>query len=197
MKNLLLLALLTLGVWITPSNASLVNGDFENGNLSGWTTHSCIGNCSSVSWSVGSSHPAAGTYAARTACVGSACLDPVTGDWIGQTPGGVISGTAYLFSILIDPIQASCSSCEIDIYWGGTLQAAYSSLASGYMAFPLTLIGGAGDGLNFLEITGRHDPATVYIDNVSFESAVPEPISIGLVGCGITAGALLRRKRRA
>ncbi len=198
MKTLFLISVLALGVYVAPVRAGIVNGDFENG-LTGWTTNTCTGACFAQGWNVQVAPNLSPTHAAATACVFAVCLSPVTGDWLGQTPTGVVTGQSYVFSIGINPVQAGCAACEIDIYWAGTLQAQYSNLAAGYSIHTLNLVGGDGNGSNFLQITGRHDPATIYIDDVGFGSGAstntPEPVTSLLLGCGLAVCGFYRRKQ--
>lgn len=197
MKTLALFSLLAVAACVAPtaSAASITNGGFETGDLTGWTVNTCSSPaCAVQGWGVSNALPQSGTFAATTLCVDVACLNPITGDTLSQVPTGVVNGTSYAFSIGINPEQAGCSTCQIDIYWGGVLRASYVSLAAGYTNHALSLVGGAGNGSNILLIAGRHDPATMYIDNVSFGDSVPEPATFALAGLAL-AGLVFARRR--
>ena len=68
-------------------------------------------------------HPLLENFAAETACVAANCLNPATGDWIGQTVIGATPGNSQILSYAIDAVQGNCATCEINVSWGGALQA--------------------------------------------------------------------------
>jgi hypothetical protein len=183
----------------------VLNPGFETGDFTSWTEHTCTSiNCGAQGFFVVGTDPHTGSFAAETRCVSASCLDPVVGDWISQ-PLTTTASTAYTFSFWMDPVNSSLDpTVEIDVFWNSNKVGSFVSEPGGYHQF---IIGGlvASGSTSLLELTGRHDPATVYIDDICVSSSsdcgtasvVPEPtalllMSSGLAGIGIFA---LRRRR--
>jgi hypothetical protein len=198
-KSLFLLPAALLFVMLPAYGANLVvNAGFETGDFTGWTTHTCTGDCGAQGWFLGASDPHTGADAAGTACVGVACLDLTTGDWIKQTLTTVPS-TTYNLTFWMDPAGSENDpGVEIDAYWNNDKVGAFVSEPGGYHQYSVSGLVATSTS-TVLEFTGRHDPATVYLDDIDVEASgatgTPEPMSFMLSGLGLALLGLVRARR--
>jgi len=179
----------------------VANSGFETGDFTSWTEHTCTSvNCGAQGWFVTTTDPHTGTHAADTRCVSADCLNPTTGDWISQVLTTTTS-TAYTFSFWMDPVNSGDPTVEIDIFWNGTKVGGFGSEPGGYHRYTIGGLVATGTSTT-LEITGRHDPATVFIDDVCVSSttdcgsATPEPTAMFLMGGGLVGIGLITFRRR-
>jgi MYXO-CTERM domain-containing protein len=181
----------------------VLNPGFETGDFTDWTEHTCTTGCSVQGVSVDPGGAHSGTFAAESACVGVACLNPSTGDWISQILATTAS-TAYTFSFWMSPgTDAGNATVEADVYWNGTEVGAFVSEPAGYSQFTIGGLVATGASTT-LEITLRHDPATIFVDDVCVSSStdcgsvsgVPEPYTFALTGFGLAGLGLIRGLRR-
>ena len=181
------------------------NPGFESGTFAGsWTEHTCSTTCGAQGVFVATADPHTGTYAAETRCVSAACLDPVTGDWISQVLT-TTAATTYTLSFWMDPVNGGDPTVEWDAFWNGVKVGSFSSEPAGYHQFIIGSLLATG-ATSTLEFTGRHDPATVWLDDVCVSSStdcgsassVPEPTSAFLLSSGLAGiGLFALRRRRA
>ena len=189
----------------------VLNPGFETGDLTDWT----VNLNSDLPWNVqpggdGGSNgngPFAGTYYASTGCVGAPCItndigagSPV-GSWLYQDLSTSI-GTTYTLSF---EFSSAGTPMELQVLWGGTLEADLTGLSGG--PYTLYTVGNltASSTTTRLEFIGRQDPGYDALDSVCVSSstdcgvasAVPEPFSFALTGFGLAALGLARFRRRA
>jgi hypothetical protein len=174
----------------------VTNPGFEDG-FNGWTTQTCTdpscGVTGPTGWSVRTLDPHTGLYAADTGCVGVLCLDPVVGEWIGQTLA-TLPSTTYSLTFWMDPAGSpNGETVEFDVFWNGTLVAAFPGAVYGYQQYTVSGLV-ASSTLTDLKFYGRSDPYFVFLDDVDVE-AVPEPLTFVLSGLGLGLLGLLRAKR--
>jgi hypothetical protein len=195
---------LLLGISAAASASNLVtNGDFEDGNLTGWT----INSSASYPWNVYSSYqnlvPHSGTYFAETGCVGTSCLayGTSTANDLSQVLT-TVAGQSYTLSFYTSNGGSIASGqnvpSELDVYWGGTQVVALTPVPGAAPAYTMytgtvTATGTSTD----LEFLGRQDPSWIALDDVSV-TAVPLPASVWLMLSGLVGlGAMVHRRRAA
>lgn len=210
----LMLVVLTLCAG-SASASVLVNGGFEEGSFTGWTTQGTTEVASSLGdpWGV---TPAEGLYCAR---IGDD-VDPDAGvgrewstNWIGQTidampAGGTLSFRYNVLSWDYAPwdnpgfrftlngndlltVPAPTEEPQGAPYSTGWREVQYD-IAAG--SGPVTLAFYAGNS----DPSGAGDygaPTWAYVDDVKV-SAAPEPASLLLLGAAAGAGAIVRRRRK-
>lgn len=179
-----------IGLASPASATTLVNGDFETGDFTGWTQFGNTGFST-----VDTVNPFAGTFAASFGPVGS------TGG-ITQTLSTVI-GNVYTLSFYLangtafGPAIAGSS-------FSATVGSTTFSLPSDFFAFdyaptPFTVIYTADSTSTAVTFTFRNDPNFWYLDNVTIAetAAVPEPASWAMMvaGFGLIGGAARRRRK--
>lgn len=179
-KTLISLALLAASVG---ANANLVvNGDFETGNFSGWNVSA---NATGVTTG---SYAQSGTYGAALGHVGGLGTIAQT---ISTTAGASYDLSYWFFSDGGTPNY-------FDVLWNGVQIAGSqesNAAAFAYTDFTFTVVGTGSDTLTFRE---RNDPSWQGLDTISLELSnnVPEPGSLVLVGLGLAALGLSRRRSR-
>lgn len=199
MKRLLCAAVVaasTIG-FVSAANAAtniVVNGDFETGNLSGWTVNASP--TGGYPWTV---TDASATYTAETGCVGSACLNESGNPAYLYQDLNTTAGTLY--NLTFDFV-ASGTPNALKVLWGSDVVLDLTNVGSllNYSVSNLLATGGT-TRLTFL---GRNDPSYSHLDNVNVQAvasapgAVPEPASWAMMILGfLGVGATVRSKRRA
>ncbi|MGD0773128.1 MAG: hypothetical protein ABSC05_09940 [Candidatus Solibacter sp.] len=190
-KALFLLPAALLFVILPAYGSNLItNPGFETGDFTGWTTQY---------WVVEPTDPHTGSFAAGTAYVGIASLNPTTGAWIEQTLTTAASSTFNL-TFWMDPNgYPNNPTIEVDVYWNGVNVGAFVSEPAGYHQYSVSGLVATSTS-TVLEFTGRDDPTIFFIDDVDVEangaSGVPEPLSCVLSGLGLAFLALVRARRR-
>lgn len=86
------------------------------------------------------------------------------------------------------------NTCDFDVLWNHALVASYSPLSSTFARQDLLVTATAGFNTVTFRAMGASDGMGALLDDVRLES-VPEPASLGALG--VSAAAILRRKRRA
>jgi hypothetical protein len=187
-SRLLWIAGVLLAGMATQAQANLlVNGGFESTNFNGWTAGGntdfsevqCTGPGATVS---------EGTCAAFIGATGS--------DFTLSQGFATDAGATYLlqFSVLFDGSTPSDFSATIN---GATVVNFTDPPAgSSFQTFSsyFTTDDSAAGLLSSLSFAGRNDNGFMFVDGVSV-SAVPEPSSVALLGLGIGAIALWRRRK--
>jgi hypothetical protein len=215
-RNILLFGI-AIGLLAASATAQNIvqNPAFSTGNFADWNTHTCSSGCSDQGWEVATPLPTgqSGTIppgasaAAINLCVGVPCNDPVNGDWISQTLT-TVPGQTYTLSFYYDGGEdSSTGTTELETLWngvavtGGTIINAPSNTWRQY-SFTVVATGTS----TVLEFTGRQDPATLYLTDISVTSGTGTPttpapttsllIVTGLVGLALYQfrGKLLPRR---
>ena len=195
---------IAMALLATSASASnlVLNGGFTTGDFTNW---------SFGSWGVGTfpadpgTPPSGTTFAASTGCVGAPCNDPVSGAFISQTLATVAS-QAYTLTFFYDAGSNSGAeedgTTELDVLWNGSLVSGgqiIDATANTWEQYTFTGLTASGSS-TVLEFTGRQDPATLYLTDISVtaSSTTPEPASLTLIGGGLLCmiGAILRRQRK-
>jgi len=166
------------------------NGGFETGDFSNWTVS---GNMGFVKVLPGFGH-AGSNYAAGNGAVGS--LGYIS-QLINTVPGAVYDVSFWLSNV------ANESNLVLPNYFellAGN-QSVFS-LANFALPFPYTNFTGtftATGAQTNVQFAFMHTPWMWLLDDVSAtqRNGVPEPLSLGLVGSGLLALGLLRRRRHS
>jgi flagellin len=181
-RNILLLG---VAVAATAGAQNLVqNGSFSTGNFTGWTTHTCGAACSAQGWNVTSfpndpgTPPPGATAAAINRCVGAACNDPINGDTISQTLT-TVAGQTYTLTFYYDGgVNSSTGRTQLDVLWNGSIVTGGSIInatSNTWKQYTFTVV--ATGTSTVLEFTGRQDPATLYLANISVTAGGSLPVT--------------------
>jgi hypothetical protein len=186
---------LALMMGIGVAHADTINGGFETGDFSGWTTSGLT--CSAV-----------GTgYSTATGCYG---YDTDPGPHSGQfaaylgtaAGGGVVSqslntvaGQTYQLNFFLanGSYQGTATPNDFLVEWNGaTVLHLADSSTFGFTQYTYDVVAtGASTTLAF---TNKQTPSFWVLDDISVR-AVPEPFSVTLIGFGLAGiGVLMRRK---
>jgi PEP-CTERM motif/Protein of unknown function (DUF642) len=169
-----------------PASADLiVNGSFETGDFTGWTTANL--NATSVEPAGFDGFPAQdGQFFAALGNVG---FDATIGQTFATTAGATYELTYYMGS---DGATPNDFSTQID---GVTVFSQSDIPAQGYVLYTFDFVSaGPTSTVNFFS---RNDPAYLALDNVSVNGrSVPEPSAIALFGVGALGFVAALRKRR-
>lgn len=169
----------------------VTNGSFEDG-ATGWNMTMGVYNTATHS----------GSFTAGTGCVGHDCVSTLgAGSFFGQTVATEI-GATYDLSLWV--AETAYGTSELSVFWNGLIVAdiinpANYTYYTGFVEYVFHNLTATALTSSF-EIHGRQDPAGIYFDDISLvqaASAVPEPGSIALLGLGLAAAALTRRKAKA
>lgn len=211
---------LFLVVSFSNAQATLVNGDFQTGGLSNWTTFT------TANGTLGSGRPTISNFDVAGSGLGSSALGLSVGyltppcSFPGiycplPTEGGGIKQTAS-FSGGLTLLQADVAVANSTLYGGlngdggtfslfldGLLLDSFSigeitagTVQRGHLEF--TSFVSAGSHTLEILVTRQHSESrslTQYIDNVAV-SAAPEPTTTSLFGLGMLALVAFMRKRR-
>jgi hypothetical protein len=186
------IALLACGV----AHADFVNGGFETGDFTGWTTvPAASGTLFGVAPynSLGFEAPPGGGY-------DFAYFGAVDGlnDTISQTlatnPGQLYLLTYYAGEDYTATGENLTVTWDANTLFNGTVPAVQDPNTGFYVLLPYTFLV-TGTGLDTASFGAYDGPAYIGLDNVSLQ-AVPEPAPFAALGLG-AAGILLRRRRRS
>ena len=169
--------------------ATVVNGDFETGDFSGWTV---FGDLSGGFVGVDVAAPQAGSYAAYFGSDGSTSgLSQLVATTVGASydvgfwlkaeadVNGVATPNSFAFS------------------WGGAPVLSLTNLPAGnYVRYASRLI--ATTASTSIAFTFQNDPAFFDLDSVAVVASVPEPSSVALLagGGGLVVALGYRRRQR-
>ncbi len=178
MKKLLFIAF--CGAMSSFGFSQLVNGDFETGDFTGWSTQAAgSGSLFGVSGGGGQS----GAFYAYFGAVSS---QP---DYIFQN-ATVTNGSSYVLSVWLNN-SGQNGDDNMEILWEGT-SLFNGSAPVGWTNFSYNVT--ATSNASEVRIGGFDGPDFSFADNVTL-TPVPEPATFAVFGLGIAAAAFLRRRR--
>ncbi len=201
MKKVTLLALAALGSLHAANIVS--NPGFETSNFDSWTVVMAAEGSEIGITGASNSGQNAAFFAGLTA-----------GDYdsISQTLN-TIDGQLYSFSFFVEtflPIREEETLARVaradapfdpvadfQVFWDGTMVLDVSGSTSDpfpYTQFASTEMGTGRDTITF---RGYNVPAQFLLDDVSVETAAPEPAAWALIGMGLVAIGAIRQTRRA
>ncbi len=215
-KALIGLALLSGGLATATAGALLTNGDFQTGDLTGWTTFTTSNgtNGSGLPDVVSFDITGSGASLAAHFDVGEVTFDGTPqGGGLYQDVNIATAGT-YLFSLNIASQDGASGAINSDagtfsiLIDGNTVSSdSLGGFTSSLQILRGTLSGsvnlGAGSHQfeilltrNFTSASGGQTPDE-YVDNAILGTAAPEPATFGLCGAALAGLTLFRRLRRA
>ena len=184
------------------SAANLVqNGDFETGNISGWTTNAAI----SYAWTATGSSPTDGSYAASTGCIGAACTDQTnlaTAQYLYQD---IATTAGHSYTLTFDFTPNGGTENELKALFGSSVVFDLVDAANTGSLVAYTVSGLSATGSTTrLEFLGRQDPGYDRLDDIVVQdngittvSSAPEPGAWVLMIGGVGAMGLMFRRRRS
>lgn len=190
MKKALLL-ISTIGLLslagLAKADTLVVNGGFETGDFSGWTTYPAPDFASY--FGVDNSNPHSGTYAAYFGA------SPLAFDGIGQTLQ-TVANQQYMISFWLDIDSEGDPSNNFQALWNGIVVADITSQTANegnYMQYTASVIGTGSDSLR---LQGFNGASFDYLDDVSVAVATPEPASLLLSGLALLGLPVYVRSRK-
>ena len=165
--------------------ATVVNGDFETGDFSGWTLFGDLGD---GFVGVDSLAPQAGTYGAYFGPNGATA-------GISQLVD-TIAGAAYDVSFWLKAeaeANGVATPSSFAFSWAGTPVIRLTNQPAGnYVRYSSQVL--ASTALTSISFTFRNDPAFFDLDSVAIVTSVPEPSSVILLAAGNLAILGFRRR---
>jgi hypothetical protein len=172
--------------------ANITDGGFESGVFSpNWTLGgACVGivpTSSSPCYSdINTSTVYAGTYSGRF----GAQPDPMTLTQSVTVPAG-----AYILSFQLALTTAIVPDNSLDVSWGGSSVGSFSDLTAATWSQRSFLVNSTGAATNLVFTMLQDNTGDFFLDEISLDSAVPEPATLWLMGLGLACVGLTRRKK--
>jgi hypothetical protein len=179
-----------------PASATsiLVNGDFETGDLTGWTRLPAC-NCMFSAFGVGSIDPHTGQrhlqFSGNLEIFVSSGLEDAIEQTVPTVAGELYNLSFWLHSFTANPPQLCCAN-ELRVQWNGAVAFATLTIqpTADYVLYSLPLL--ATGPTSVLRVGGMNLTGFTRVDDITL-SAVPEPASFGLVALGLLVVATRRR----
>jgi len=169
---------------LTANATQLVtNGDFQTGNISGWTLTGNTGN-SAVLTGAGSDS----SFAWYGGAIGS----------LGYLNQNLATTAGSRYDLSFDVYNPTNVTTQFDAIFNGTTVYSFTNTVMDWTHITLTGLL-ASSAQTTLTFGARNDPNYIELDNVSVvaANAVPEPATLAIMLGGLALIAGLRRQRRA